>query len=329
MLSAPPYTGPKSDHFDGTRFVNPRPVEPKGLKHLMKFMFGTKKGVWKKTENKRFLPPNERVTDRQIAVTYINHATVLIQMDGLNILTDPIWSDRCSPVKFAGPKRIRKPGLSLEALPPLDLVIVSHNHYDHCDLPTLKKLCALHPDTQYITSLGNKQLLERIGLTRVTELDWQDTATLNDKLTITALPAQHFSGRGFADRMRTLWMSCMLTGPSGHVYFGADTGMAPHFKHIAALFSPIRLAIIPIGAYLPRWFMADVHLSPDEAVEAVRILKAETSIAIHFGTFELGADGQYQAVEEMHAALDALDPADRPDFRALDFGECLTLAADD
>ncbi|MBD3403182.1 hypothetical protein GF420_09830 [candidate division GN15 bacterium] len=321
VFSAPKYTGPVSDHFDGHHFINPRPAAPKGFADFFRFMWLSKRGDWSKwTENRAYPPPPKRLHTGELRVTFVNHATVLIQMEGLNILTDPIWSMRCSPVSFAGPKRVRAPGVAFEDLPPLDVIIVSHNHYDHLDLPTLKRLYVDHPQARIITSLGNKLLLNLAGLSRVEEMDWGDVIRLSDDLALHSLPSQHFSGRGTSDRLCTLWMSCMLTGRSGNVYFAADSGMGPHFAEIGERFGPIQLALLPIGSYLPRWFMRDVHLSPAEAVEAHRILRAERSIGIHFGTFELGTDGQYQAVEELSEALEAVD-GERPDFTTLDFGE--------
>lgn len=320
MLSVPGYNGPTSDHFDGKIFVNQERLHPQGFGAFLKFMFREKRQPWRKwTENKSYPKPPERVDSGQLRVTFINHSTVLIQMDGLNILTDPIWSDRCSPFAWIGPKRHRAPGIALEDLPPIDLILLSHNHYDHLDLPTLKQLESRH-HMPVITSLGNRAFLEQNGMSNVTEIDWGDKISPFKGITVSGVPARHFSGRGLSDRQNTLWMGFVIQGTAGNIYFAADTGFGPHFEQIRKEFAPIRLAMLPIGAYLPRWFMSGVHISPEEAVRAHRILDASTSIAIHFGTFRLGADGQDQAVDDLNAALDTVDGL-RPRFWALDLGE--------
>ena len=320
MLSVPGYKGPTSDHFNGKMFINQQPLQPQGLGALLKFMMRTERQPWRKwTENKSYQPPPERIDSGQLRITFINHSTVLIQMDALNILTDPIWSDRCSPFSWIGPKRHRAPGIPLDNLPPVDLVLLSHNHYDHLDLPTLKRLESKY-HMPIITSLGNKSFLELNGIANATEIDWGDNTSPFEAVSVTGVPARHFSGRGISDRQNTLWMGFVIQGRAGNIYFAADTGFGPHFEQIRKKFAPIRLALLPIGAYLPRWFMSGVHISPEEAVRAHRILGASTSVAIHFGTFRLGADGQDQAVDDLNSALDAVD-GPRPRFWALDFGE--------
>jgi L-ascorbate metabolism protein UlaG (beta-lactamase superfamily) len=284
-------------------------------------MLTSRRGTWTPgTPGNPHPPPPVRVEAGALRVTLVNHSTVLLQLDGLNILTDPIWSDRCSPVSWAGPRRVRPPGLALEHLPPIDFVLLSHNHYDHCDLPTLRRLAAAHPSARVFTGLGNRPLLTGAGFPDVTELDWGDAEQVTSGLRLTALPAQHFSGRGFRDRQKTLWLSFLLEAAGGPVYFAADSGWGSHFVTIGKRYGPLRLALLPIGAYLPRWFMRGVHIDPEEAVRAHLALHSRLSAAIHFGTFELGGDGQYQGVEELRAALDTQGvPRDR--FRVLDFGE--------
>jgi L-ascorbate metabolism protein UlaG (beta-lactamase superfamily) len=236
-------------------------------------------------------------------VTLVNHATLLVQQDGLNILTDPVWSDRVSPVGWAGPRRYRSAGLRFEDLPPIDAVVVSHNHYDHLDLPTLKRLHAEHRP-RFFVGLGNKALLEGEGIDRVEELDWWGDRELAPGVAVTSAPAQHFSARGLCDRDATLWTSWLVRGPSGMTYFAGDTGFGPHFQQVRERYGSPRAALLPIGAYLPRWFMRFVHISPDEAVEAHRVLGAGTSIAMHYGTFALADDGQFEAPRALRAALE-------------------------
>jgi len=222
---------------------------------------------------------------RALLVTLVNHSTVLLQQCGGNILTDPIWSDRCSPLKFAGPRRHRLPGVDFEHLPPIHTVLLSHNHYDHLDVPTLRRLAARRV-SQFVAPLGLRQFLESQNIGPVHELDWGDSLAVRGA-TIHACPAFHFSGRGLFDRNRTLWSSYMIESDFGMSYFAADTAFGPHFAWIRERFGPPRVALLPIGAYEPRWFMSAVHMNPEDALEAHRILGAGTSIAIHHGTFQL------------------------------------------
>ncbi len=260
---------------------------------VLRWLATRKAPVWRDIEEPPGPPPPYEVTGHALRATLVNHATVLLQMDGINVLTDPIWSARCSPVPFAGPRRYRPPGLRFEDLPPIQLVLLSHNHYDHLDLPTLRRLAAVHAPT-VITGLGNAPLLERAGLPVVHELDWWDSAPVPGRadLTVTATPAQHFSGRSPFDRDRNLWCGLALHGPSGAVYFAGDSGYGGHFRAIRERLGAPRLALLPIGAYEPQWFMRPVHLTPADAVRAHLDLAAGTSLAIHYGTFRLSDEGQ-------------------------------------
>src|SRR5205085_9589199 len=179
-------------------------------------------------------------------------------------------------------------------LPPIDAVLVSHNHYDHLDIPTLRLLRVRNAKTPIFTPLGNGALMARNGIAGATELDWWHNAALNDRVRITLVPAQHFCARALSDRDRNLWGGFVISGPSGNVYFAGDTAWGNHFAKIGERFAPIRVALLPIGAYLPRWFMKPVHVDPNEAVAAHKALGASTSIAMHFGTFHLGDDGERQ-----------------------------------
>ena len=310
-------TSRPSNHFDGARFFTPGAPRLPGVGGTLRMLTTRKPGPWRDYQDFEPGPkPPERVAD--LRVTFVNHATTLIQMDGLNLLTDPIWSNRCSPVSFAGPARVRPPGLRFEDLPPVDAVLVSHNHYDHLDLPTLQRLGRDRASPPVFAALGNAALLTGQGIANAHELDWWESRELGPGIHLTAVPVQHFCGRGLADRNRTLWAGFVVSGPAGHVFFAGDTGFGPHFQAIAEAFSPIRLAILPIGAYRPEWFMGPVHESPAEAAEAQRVLRAQTALAIHFGTFPLADDGQDEPVEELHKVLAAY-PDQR--FWVLDFGE--------
>ncbi|MHB8417003.1 MAG: MBL fold metallo-hydrolase [Myxococcales bacterium] len=316
-FSVPGYRGPASDHFDGEHFHNETPsAQPSN--GFLKWALHRHPGPWRDwTEAPPGPPPPRRVEGAGLRVTFINHSTALIQTAGLNILTDPIWSLRCSPVPWAGPKRVRPPGLRFEDLPPIDVVLVSHNHYDHLDLPTLRRLQeSFHP--RFVTGLGNGAVLGHADIPNPTELDWWRSIDLAPGVRLTAVPAQHFSNRGLLDRNDTLWEGFVLEGPAGNAYFAGDTGYGPHFAEIRRRLGPIRLALLPIGAYRPEWFMAPVHLSPVQAAQAQRDLGAATAVAIHFGTFRLADDGELEAVEALHRALEA-EPGQR--FWVLGFGE--------
>jgi L-ascorbate metabolism protein UlaG (beta-lactamase superfamily) len=282
LFASPHYHGPASDHFDGRRFHNHQDGwQSEGS--FLRWQMNRRPGLWPEwIDAPPGPPPPTRVDEGRLRVTWVNHSTLLVQMDGLNILTDPIWSERCSPVSFTGPKRHRPPGLRFEDLPPIDAVLVSHNHYDHLDLPTLRRL----KGARIFTPLGNAAVIGE-----ATDLDWWQEARLSDRVKVTLVPAQHFCARGISDRNATLWGGFVISGPSGHVYFAGDTGWGRHFSEIAETFGAVRLAMLPIGSYLPRWFMKPAHISPEEAVKAHFALRAKTSVAMHYGTFELGDDG--------------------------------------
>ncbi|MBV9493444.1 MAG: MBL fold metallo-hydrolase [Acidobacteria bacterium] len=314
LVAAPRYRGAESDHFDGTRFHNQDPAR-KIEGSVLKWQMTREPGVWREWVDAAPGPkPPGRVDGGRVRVTFVNHATMLIQMDGINILTDPIWSQRCSPLPFLGPKRHRPPGILFQDLPPIDAVLISHNHYDHLDLPTLRALRA----PRILTPLGNSALMTRHGVEHGEDLDWWQTAQIGERVHVTVVPAQHFCARALSDRDATLWGGFVISGPSGNVYFAGDTGWGGHFAQIANRFPNIRVALLPIGAYLPRGFMRPAHVDPAETVEAAKLLRAQTSIPMHYGTFALGDDGETQPVDDLRLAIAA---AGNPNFRILDFGE--------
>jgi L-ascorbate metabolism protein UlaG (beta-lactamase superfamily) len=273
--------------------------------------------------------PPPRVT-RGLRVTWVNHATALLQLDGRNLLVDPVWSDRVSPVPFAGPRRHHAPGVAFDALPPIDLVLLTHDHYDHLDLPTLRRLAARH-GAPVVTGLGNAAYLAARGLPGAVELDWGDEVTLAaggadegagdgagdapGALRATFVPARHWSARGASDRRRTLWGGFVVAGPAGRVYVAGDSGYGGHFAEAGARFGPFDLALLPIGAYRPEWFMAGHHMGPAEAVRAAAELRAAVSVPVHHGTFDLANDGQDEPVAELRRALAAAP--DPPAFAVL------------
>jgi N-acyl-phosphatidylethanolamine-hydrolysing phospholipase D len=220
---------------------------------------------------------------RTIQISWIGHSTFLIQVAGLNILTDPIFSDRASPLSFAGPRRYVPPSLPQEKLPPIHATIISHNHYDHLDKGSVTKL---GNRVKFFVPLGMSDWFQEAGLDRVTELDWWQSAELGP-VRFHCVPAQHFSMRTPFDANQTLWSGWVLVTPVGNIFFAGDTGYSPDFKAIGQRLGPMRLALIPIGGYMPRWFMKPMHLNPREAVRVHQDIRSQQSIGMHWGTFKL------------------------------------------
>ncbi len=304
-FSGPAYSGPASDHFDGVHFFNRNPGARHNFKTFLGWVMNRNRGPWpeKADGNEPGPAPPPKVEKGRLLVTPVGHGTFLIQMDGANILTDPIWSDRASPVDFTGPQRVASPGLRLEDLPPIDAILISHNHYDHLDLPTLRAIAARQRPA-VITTLGNGPLIRQAGFENVTELDWWGETGLPGGMRVSCVPAQHFSGRGMRDTYKTLWGGFVLEGSGGPVYFAGDTGYAGHFAEIGRRFGPVRLALLPIGAYKPEWFMWPGHMGPEGALKAHAELGARASMAMHFGVFPLGDDGRYEAAEALKAGIE-------------------------
>jgi len=301
LLSAPRYKGPKSDHFDGKKFFTPGAEPPKGFGEVFKWMLNRKPGKWHKVEVKPLQKFELNPPGKGVRFVFINHSSFLIQFAGFNILTDPVFYERTSPFTFAGPKRMRPPGLSFSALPKIDLVILSHNHYDHLDIGSLKNL-GKRFNPKFMVPLGVEAYLKNHGL-ESTELDWFQHQHF-DKLKVMAVPAQHFSGRGTTDRDKTLWCGYYLTFQDYKLHFVGDTGYHPEiFKNIKEKAGSPDLSFIPIGAYKPRWFMSPVHVSPAKAVQIHQDLDSRQSVAMHFGTFPLADDGQDDPQTDLAKAL--------------------------
>ncbi len=219
-------------------------------------------------------------------VTWIGHATLLVQMDGVSFLTDPTWSKTSSPVSFLGPRRFVEPGLAFDGLPPIDFVLISHNHYDHLDLDTLRRLAERDRVTRFLVPRGNAELLRDHGIAAVDEFDWGEHLTLG-QVTVHCLPAQHWSRRGLRDFRRGLWASWAVTGAGRRLYFAGDTGYFAGFKRIGEALGPFDLAVLPIGAYEPQAMMRPYHLDPEQAVQTALDVRARRVLGIHFGTFDL------------------------------------------
>jgi L-ascorbate metabolism protein UlaG (beta-lactamase superfamily) len=299
-------------HFDGKRFYNPGAQKPRGLVDVLRWKLSARPAPSPAfvADVEPSAPP-VRVPGTSLRVTLVNHSTVLLQHRGRNILTDPIWSDRASPVSWAGPRRHRIPGISWENLPPTDTVLLSHDHYDHLDLPTLRRLSNRGAST-FVVPSGVARLLRSENIGPVHELDWGDSLPLPELL-VHSVPAVHFSGRSLHGRDRTLWCGYVLEFPERTVYFAGDTAFSPHFAQVREDFGPPHLALLPVGAYEPRWFMSPVHMDPGEAVRAHQILGARTSIAIHHGTFQL-ADEALDAPKQRLAGLDSIQVLDNGRF---------------
>jgi L-ascorbate metabolism protein UlaG (beta-lactamase superfamily) len=314
-LSSPQF----SRHFDGQRFFNPDAPQVRGFFDLVR---------WQITSRRERSPsfvsdvapskPPSCVENRDLRVTLINHSTVLLQQKDVHIMTDPIWSERASPLSWIGPRRHRAPGVRWEDLPRIDVVLLSHNHYDHLHLPTLRRL-AERGQTQFIAPVGVGRYLESRKVGPAHELDWGESVQVAGT-TIHSVPAQHFSARGLFDRNRTLWCGFVIEAPDGMIYFAGDTGFGSHFARIRELFGAPRLALLPIGAYEPRWFMSAVHMAPEEAVRAHEVVGARTSIAIHHGTFQLTDESIDTPKRKLRVCVS------NDSFLVLDNGQYVSLA---
>ncbi len=310
----------KSDHFDGSRFVNPTGPAGPPFSALPRMLLEGRTPWPARIDQPPHRPPS---LDGALAVaTFVGHATFLIQTPAGNILTDPMYSQRAGPLNLVGPRRVRQPAIVFDDLPPISTVLLSHNHYDHCDLRTLRRL-AERFDPLVVTPWGNRTLVESAGIRRVEELDWWQEAKASAVPTVLT-PAHHFSARSPLDRNRALWGGFQLTIGGARIFFAGDTAYAPFFREIRRRFGAIDLAFLPIGAYEPRWFMQTVHMNPAEAVQAHLDVEASESIGMHFGTFRLTAEGIDEPLLALERARRERNVS-RHQFRTLDFGESLRL----
>lgn len=304
------YTGPISDHFDGTRFFDPAGAPPKSLGEVLRWQFGggRKRDVWADWVPSPYADaPPPHVDGAKVRLCFVGHASWLIQTGGLNILVDPVWSMRASPFSFAGPKRHNDPGIAFEKLPRIDVVLVSHGHYDHLDVATLSKLAAAFAP-RVVTPLGNDiTMREADAAIEAEAFDWHQRVELGNGLAVTLVPTRHWSARGLYDRNKALWASFVLETPAGKLYIVCDSGYGDgrHFRRVAEAHGPLRLAILPIGAYEPRWFMRDQHMNPEDAVKALADCGAQQALAHHHGTFQLTDEAIDAPVIALSEALDA------------------------
>ncbi len=329
----PYYEGVPSDHFDGRIFFNPEGTPPRPFKDFLRWQFGGGRAKWPSSWPSPFpaAVPERLAAGTDLRVTMVGHATLLIQIAGLSILTDPVWSQRVSPFSFVGPRRVNEPGIAFEDLPPIDVVLLSHNHYDHLDMATLSRLKQAH-DPLLVTPLGNDAIVRKdVPQMRIVCGDWGARHEFDEpsgRATIHIEPAHHWSARGTGDRRMALWSAFVVETAAGKVYFGGDTGFhrGINYRDAAEKHGGFRLAVLPIGAYEPRWFMEAQHQNPDDAVEGMLLCRAEYAAGCHWGTFQLTNEPVEEPRDLLHAALDSRGIA-RERFRPMLPGEVWDIPA--
>lgn len=259
-----------------------------GLVSILRWRFRSERRVWPlpPPDPAPIGDPHRLPPPGAASVTFIGHSSFMLRLPGLTILTDPVFSTRCSPVSWAGPRRARPPGRAFADLPKVDLLLLSHNHYDHMDFPSLRAI-RRRDDPAVVTPLGNARHLAQVGLARVAEGDWWQEIRLGDGLRVTITPARHFSARTLWDRGRSLWGGFMLEMAGRRLFFAGNSGHGKHWGEIGQRLGAPDLALLPIGAYEPRAIMSPVHVNPEEAVAAHLALGARQSVGMHFGTFQL------------------------------------------
>ena len=317
----PYYAGPVTDHFDGERFFVPGAPSDKSRADLLRWRREGGRAVLPRQAPSPFQarPP---VRSDGMRVTLIGHASFLIQLAGINILVDPVWSDRAGPLGLLGPRRVNQPGVAFADLPPIDVVLVTHNHYDHLDMATLRRVWRGHRP-RFVTPLGNDTIIRRAArIAEITALDWGQRVAIGPGIVAHLQPCRHWSARGLRDRRMALWGAFVITSPAGTIYHVGDTGFGDgeHFADIAVRFGPPDLAILPIGAYEPRWFMQAQHMDPDEAVQGFVLCQARNAVGHHCGTFQLANESIESPREALADALASRD-IDPGRFRALRPGE--------
>ncbi len=306
------YEGPESGHYDGARFFNPdgdadtmrMPTRGGRGGFLWRQLTGDDgRPAWPETVAVRPSHPQARVTGQRMVATWIGHATVLVQTQGLNILTDPVYAERAGPFGF-GPKRVARPGVAFDDLPRIDLILISHNHYDHLDQTTLRKLWQ-RDRPLVVTSLGNDSVIGQVGVP-ATALDWGREKVIRPGISVAVTRNHHWGSRWFADRNRALWSSFVVKLPGGNIFFAGDTGMGDgRWPEEAAKLGPVRLALLPIGAFrfAPGQMASGSHVGPPQTVQIFERLGAATALPIHWGTFRLSYEGYDTPLKLLDAAM--------------------------
>lgn len=304
IFHVPTYKGSVTDHFDGKRFFDPEGNEMGSFIQLMKFLITNKRAKWAKINERPAQEKIDKNVAQGIAYKMINHATVLIQHDGLNIITDPVFGKRASPFSLTGPKRQRPPAIEFANIEQIDVVIISHDHYDHLHIGSLKAIHKKHQPL-FLVGLGLKKYLKKFNITNVIELDWLETH-IHKGIRFTFHKAKHWTNR-LAAPYKTLWGSWMIESASHTIYYAGDSAYGNHFRAIGEKYEHIDLALIPIGAYLPRFFMKYVHMNPSDAIQAYRDIGAKHNFAVHWGTFQLTHEGMFDPVDELQELMDNED----------------------
>ncbi len=303
---------PVTGHFNGATFFNPDGAPPRGFLDLARWKLAGEARDWPDSYPSPFAPDRPPRAAGPLRVSFVGHASFLIQGGGLNILTDPVWSERASPLSFAGPKRVNPPGIAFENLPPIDAVLVSHGHYDHLDLETLDRLWR-RDRPRIVAPLGNDATIQshRADIP-VTAVDWGGVVPLGHGVEVVAVQVHHWSARGIFDRNAALWCGFVLRGLGDGVFFAGDTGFdqGQPFMRVARQHGAVGLALLPIGAYEPRWFMASQHMDPADAVHGFNLLGARQALGYHWGTFQLTDEAVDAPPADLALALNgqATDP---------------------
>ena len=294
-----------SDHFDGKRFFDPEVPDKKTFASFLKWQFTKKSIAWpKKVDVIKYDIPPERIAGNDLRISYVGHVTFLIQTQNLNILTDPVWSERASPFSFIGPKRVIDAGIKFDYLPPIDVIWISHNHYDHLDLPTINKLWSRNKP-RIITPLVNDKIIQSYNKNiKVEAYDWHDAVKINNDINFHLSPMQHWSARGLFDHNVALWAALTIETKGGNIYFIGDSGYGDgrYFKRDKEKFKEFRLSLLPMGAYSPRWFMKYAHMNPDDMVQAYRDLGQPYTVPTHFDVFKLTDEGKGEALVALEEA---------------------------
>jgi L-ascorbate metabolism protein UlaG (beta-lactamase superfamily) len=317
-------TLPPSDHFNGKTFFNPGEKSDRGLLDLLRWKLTSRPARWPERVEVDRLPLPPAPVSAGLVATWVGHATVLLRSASATIITDPVFSERIGPVSWAGPRRVVAPGVEFDAVPRVDLVLLSHDHFDHCDLPSLRRL-AHRDDPLAIAPLGHRALLAGAGLRRIVELDWWQAHACAPGLEATFVPALHWCRRTPFGTNRRLWGGFAIRAGRRIAYFAGDSGYdGARFVEIGRRFGPPDLAMLPIGAYEPRWFMRSAHMNPSEAVRAHGDVGARRSLAIHWGTFQLTDEAREEPVRALGEAV-ALAGLGPGDFSALPPGASVAV----